>query len=50
VRAKTMIPAGLDDEGIKEKAFAEPKIREYLNNRKPRKVIVVRGKLINIVV
>jgi leucyl-tRNA synthetase len=50
VRAKTMIPAGLDDEAIKEKAFAEPKIREYLDGRKPKKVIVVRGRLINIVI
>jgi leucyl-tRNA synthetase len=50
VRAKVKIPAGLDDESIKEKAFAEPKIKEHLKDKTPKKVIVVKSKLINIVV
>ncbi len=50
VRAKLPVPAGLDDETIKEKAFAEPKIQEMINGKTLRKVIVVKSKLVNIVV
>jgi leucyl-tRNA synthetase len=50
VRAKVMAPAGLDDGEIKEKAFSEPKIQELINDKPPKKVIVVKGKLVNIVV
>jgi leucyl-tRNA synthetase len=50
VRAKLLIPAGLDDEAIKEKAFNDPKIQENIQDRPVRKVIVVKGKLVNIVV
>ncbi len=50
VRAKVMIPAGLDDEDIKEKAFSEQKVIEMMKGKSPKKVIVVRGKLVNIVV
>ncbi len=50
VRAKVMIPAGLDDERIKEKTFEEPKVLDLLKDRKLRKVIVVKGKLVNIVI
>ncbi len=50
VRAKIMIPAGLDEESIKEKAFGEPKIQEHINGKTPKKVIVVKGRLVNIVI
>jgi leucyl-tRNA synthetase len=50
VRGKVMIPAGLDDKAIKEKAFSNPKIKEYMKDNMPKKVIVVRGRLVNIVV
>ncbi|MEC4685717.1 MAG: leucine--tRNA ligase [Nitrospirota bacterium] len=50
VRAKTMAPAGLDDERIREMALGEPKIKKLIEGRTVRKVIVVKGKLVNIVV
>ncbi|VAX34497.1 Leucyl-tRNA synthetase, partial [hydrothermal vent metagenome] len=50
LRAKTMAPAGLDDEKIREMALGEPKIKKLLEGRTVRKVIVVKGKLVNIVV
>ncbi|GBE36754.1 leucine--tRNA ligase [bacterium BMS3Bbin07] len=50
LRAKTMAPAGLDDERIKEMALGEPKIKKLLEGRMVRKVIVVKGRLVNIVV
>jgi len=49
VRGKVMVPAGLDDAEIREKAFAEPKVREFMNEKPPKKVIVVKGRLVNIV-
>lgn len=49
MRGKVMVPAGLNDEVIREKAFSEPKVLGYLGGRTARKVIVVKGKLVNIV-
>ena len=50
LRAKVMVPAGLDDETIKEKAFSELKIKEQIKGKQLKKVIVVKSKLVNIVV
>ncbi len=50
VRGKSMISAGLDDEALKEIAFSMPKVEEHLKGREPKKVIVVKGKLVNIVI
>jgi leucyl-tRNA synthetase len=49
VRGKVMIPAGLDDGEIKERAFSEPKIQDLIKEKPPKKVIVVKGRLVNIV-
>ena len=50
VRAKMKIPADMDDDSIKEKAFADPKVQEYIKDKPLKKVIVVRGRLVNIVI
>ena len=50
VRGKVMIPAGLEDEAIKEKAFSEPKVREHIKDKPLKKVIVVKSRLVNIVI
>ncbi|MBC8412984.1 MAG: leucine--tRNA ligase [Nitrospira sp.] len=49
VRAKIMIAAGLDDERVSEIAFADSKVKDYTADKTPRKVIVVKGRLVNIV-
>ncbi len=49
LRSKVMIPAGLDDEAVREKTFHDPKIKEYINDKPIKKVIVVKGRLVNIV-
>jgi len=49
LRSRIMIPAGLDDENVKELAFQDPKIVEYIKRAPIKKVIVVKGKLVNIV-
>jgi len=50
VRARTAIAAGLDDETVREKAFSDEKIQELIKGKTPRKVIVVQGRLVNIVI
>jgi leucyl-tRNA synthetase len=50
VRSKLMLPAGLADRDIEAAALAEGKVREHLAGKTPKKVIVVQGKLVNIVV
>jgi leucyl-tRNA synthetase len=49
VRAKLMIQAGLEDEEIKETALGEQRIKDMIGGKSVRKIIVVRGKLVNIV-
>ncbi len=49
LRAKIVVPAGLSDEEAKQKAMSDPKIVQLLNGKQIKKVIVVKGKLVNIV-
>jgi leucyl-tRNA synthetase len=49
VRAKLMVPQGLSDEEIKTRAVSEPRIRETVGDKAIKKIIVVRGKLVNMV-
>jgi len=44
------VPASYDDEKIKEEALSRPKIQEKTKGKKIAKVIVVSGKLVNIVI
>jgi leucyl-tRNA synthetase len=50
LRSKIMISPGIPEDEIKEMALEEQKIREIVGTKAIRKVIVVRGKLVNIVV
>ena len=50
VRAKIVIDANATEEEIKNKAFEEEKIKKYLENSEIKKVILVKGKLLNIVI
>ncbi len=50
VRAKVMVPEGLPDEVIKERTLKEPKIKEILNGKTAKKIFVVKGRLVNIVI
>lgn len=49
VRAKMMIPRDSSDEAIQERTLDEPRIREMLKGRTVKKIFVVKGKLVNIV-
>lgn len=50
LRGKLIVSASCDDEKIKEEALSLPKIQEKIEGKKIIKVIVVSGKLVNIVV
>ncbi|MCI0396135.1 MAG: leucine--tRNA ligase [Chloroflexi bacterium] len=49
VRDKITVPAGSDEETLRQTALASEKVRPWLDGKTPRKVIVVSGKLVNIV-
>jgi leucyl-tRNA synthetase len=50
VRSKLVLPAGTPDKDIEAAALADPKVREFTDGKAPKKVIVVQGKLVNVVV
>jgi leucyl-tRNA synthetase len=50
VRSKLVLTAGASDQEIEAAALADPKVRDFTNGKPPRKVIVVQGKLVNVVV
>ncbi|MBA4349490.1 MAG: leucine--tRNA ligase [Thermodesulfovibrio sp.] len=50
LRTKILVPAGLSDDDAKETAVREPKIKEMLNGRQIKKIVVVKGRLVNIVI
>jgi leucyl-tRNA synthetase len=50
VRDKVTAPAGISDDDMREQALACDNARKFIGDREIRKVIVVPGKLVNIVV
>jgi leucyl-tRNA synthetase len=50
VRSKLIVPAGTLDKEIEALALADPKVKEFMNGKPLKKVIVVQGKLVNVVV
>jgi leucyl-tRNA synthetase len=50
LRSRIQVPADSPNEVLKEAALNEPRIRELTAGKKIRKVIVVPGKLVNIVI
>ncbi len=50
VRDRIDIPADSSEETIRAAALASEAVQKYLDGQEPRQVIVVRGKLVNIVI
>jgi leucyl-tRNA synthetase len=50
VRGKAIVPAGLTDEEARQRALNEDKIKEALAGKEIKKIVIVKGKLVNIVV
>ncbi|MFH1230760.1 MAG: class I tRNA ligase family protein, partial [Planctomycetota bacterium] len=49
IRSKIIIPANSPEEKIKELALADNKVQKELKGQSPKKIIVIPGRLINIV-
>ncbi|MCA9929485.1 MAG: class I tRNA ligase family protein, partial [Anaerolineales bacterium] len=49
VRDRITVPAGTPDDELKAAALASENVQKHLDGKEPRKVIVVKGKLVNIV-
>jgi len=50
LRDRLVFPAGATEAEIKAAVLASPVVRKYLEGQQPKKVIVVKGKLVSIVV
>jgi leucyl-tRNA synthetase len=50
VRARLQVPSGLGEDQLKELALAAAGVREHVNGHEITKVIVIVGKLVNVVV
>ncbi len=50
VRDRVQVPAGLDEARLREVALASEKVRKFINGNPVENVIVVPGKLVNVVV
>ena len=49
VRSRITVPATADEDEVRGAALADPKVTELLAGAEPRKVIVVPGRLVNVV-
>ena len=50
LRSRITVPAGADEETVRRAALADPHVQKFIGNGTVRKVIVVPGKLVNVVV
>jgi leucyl-tRNA synthetase len=50
LRDRIVVPADISREAMEQLALASPRVQAHLQGKPPRKVIVVPGKLVNIVV
>ncbi len=49
-RAEIVVPVDLDAEAIETKVLLLPQIKNFLNGSKPKKIIIVRGRIVNVVI
>ena len=49
VKSKIKVDSNVSDEALQEMALANEKIRSLLDSSTPKKVIIISGKLVNIV-
>ncbi|MEO6186080.1 MAG: leucine--tRNA ligase [Steroidobacteraceae bacterium] len=50
LRGRVSVAAGATDDAVKAAALADDTVRRHFEGREPKKVIVVKGKLVNVVV
>ncbi len=50
VRERLVVPAGVSDDQARAAAMASPAVQKHLEGKTPKKIIIVPGKLVNIVI
>jgi leucyl-tRNA synthetase len=50
LRGRLTVPAGSSDDRLREAALADPQVRAHVDGKQVKKVVVVAGKLVSIVV
>ena len=50
LRAKLELPSDMDKQGVEAAALADENVQKFINNKPPKKMVYVPGKLVNIVV
>jgi leucyl-tRNA synthetase len=50
IRDRIVVPADAGEQEIEQKALANPKVQATLNGQKPKKVIIVKSRLVNLIV
>jgi leucyl-tRNA synthetase len=50
LRDRVLVPASSDDASIRDAALSNPKVRSYIGDRPIQSIIVVPGRLVNVVV
>ena len=50
VRSRLQVPAGTDEDKLKELALADERIIKFIGDAPVRKIIVIKNKLLNIVI
>jgi len=50
IKDRIVVPADADDEQIKQKALASEKVAAALAGKEPRKIIIIKSRLVNIVI
>ena len=50
LRSKLKLPADIDQQGVEVAALADENVQKFTNNKPPKKMVYVPGKLVNIVV
>ena len=49
LRGRITVPVGASEEAVRSQALAEPRVRENMEGRAVKKVIVIPGRLVNVV-
>lgn len=50
LRAKLELPSDMDKQGVEAAALADENVQKFTNNKPPKKMVYVPGKLVNIVI
>ena len=50
LRSKLELPTDIDQQGVEAAALADTNVQKFTNNKPPKKMVYVPGKLVNVVI